>query len=97
MSGGIAYVWDKFNELPEKCNLSMVTLEGLNAADKKTIKDLLQDHFKYTRSILAKDILDNFVSEIRRFVKNMPIEYKRVIEERTVEETELELLEVSDG
>ncbi|MCX5726337.1 MAG: glutamate synthase-related protein, partial [Candidatus Saganbacteria bacterium] len=99
MSGGIAYVWDKFNEFTEKCNLSMVTLEGLNVAEKKTIKDLLQNHFKYTRSILAKDILDNFVSEIRRFVKIMPIEYKRVLEERAMEETELELelLEVSDG
>ena len=97
MSGGIAYVHDKHGEFPDKCNLSMVELEELNSEDKKLIKDMLESHFRYTRSPVAKGILDDFSKESRRFVKVMPKEYKRVLEERAMSEEELELLEVSDG
>jgi glutamate synthase domain-containing protein 2/glutamate synthase domain-containing protein 1/glutamate synthase domain-containing protein 3 len=96
MSGGIAYVYDKYNDFPERCNLAMIELEELNTEDKKLIRNMLQKHFKHTRSPLAKDILDNFTKEARRFVKVMPKEYKRVLEERAMTEEELELLEVSD-
>jgi glutamate synthase domain-containing protein 3 len=97
MSGGIAYVYEKYNEFPERCNLAMVELERLNAEDKKSIRNMLQKHFQYTRSSIAKGILGDFRNEARRFVKVMPKEYKRVLEERAMSEEELELLEVSDG
>jgi glutamate synthase (NADPH/NADH) large chain len=97
MSGGIAYVYDRDGEFAEKCNLSMVELEELNSEDKKLIRDLLENHFRYTRSPVARGILDDFAKELRRFVKVMPREYKRVLEERAMSEEELELLEVSDG
>ena len=92
MSGGIAYVYDRYGEFPEKCNLSMVELERLTVQDEKIIRKLLNNHFKYTRSPLAKAVLDDFRNEKRRFVKVMPKEYKRALTEE-----ELELLEVSDG
>jgi glutamate synthase (NADPH/NADH) large chain len=97
MSGGIAYVYDKHEEFPEKCNPTMVELEELNSEDRKLIENMLQNHFKYTRSPVAKGILDDFSRELRRFVKVMPKEYKRVLEERAMSEEELELLEVSHG
>ena len=46
MSGGIAYVYDKHEEFPEKCNQAMVELEVLNSEDKKLIKGLLENHFE---------------------------------------------------
>ncbi|MFA4905238.1 MAG: glutamate synthase large subunit [Candidatus Margulisiibacteriota bacterium] len=97
MSGGIAYIYDQDGLFTERCNLSMVELSGLTAADKKTVKDLLQKHFKYTRSPVAKRVLDEFVKETRRFIKVMPLEYKRVLAEQAVSEEELEQLEISDG
>ncbi|MFH1576824.1 MAG: glutamate synthase large subunit [Candidatus Margulisiibacteriota bacterium] len=97
MSGGIAYIYDKHNEFAEKCNPSMVYLEELDKKDEKLIYGLLQKHFKYTRSPIAKNILDNFNNEKRRFIKVMPREYKRVLAERAMSVEELELLEVSDG
>lgn len=97
MSGGIAYIYDKHNEFSEKCNLGMVELEELKSADRKQIKTMLEKHFKYTRSPVAKTIIDNFKNEQRKFIKVMPKEYKRVLEERAMTEEELELLEVSDG
>jgi glutamate synthase domain-containing protein 3 len=97
MSGGIAYVYDRSGEFAEKCNLSMVELEGVKAEGAKIIRQLLGNHFRYTRSPIAKKILDDFKNEVRRFVKVMPLEYKRVLEERAMSEEELELMEVSDG
>jgi glutamate synthase domain-containing protein 3 len=99
MSGGIAYVYDKHGDFADKCNLSMVELESLTAEDHKLIRRLLQNHFKYTRSPVAKSILDDFGKEFRKFIKVMPKEYKRVLAEKalTEEEVEHELLEVSDG
>ncbi len=92
MSGGIAYVYDKLGEFEPKCNQAMVELEELSLGDQKTVKRLLENHFKYTRSPIAKAVLDDFKAEIKRFVKVMPIEYKRVLTEE-----EIELLEVGDG
>jgi glutamate synthase domain-containing protein 2/glutamate synthase domain-containing protein 1/glutamate synthase domain-containing protein 3 len=92
MSGGIAYVYDRQQELPDKCNLNMVELEECDAGDRKFIQEMLEKHFKYTRSPIAKGILDEFKKEIRKFVKVMPIEYKRALSEE-----EIEGMEVSDG
>jgi len=97
MSGGIAYVYDKHNEFPDKCNLSMVEIEEPKLEDRRLIKKLLLNHFSYTRSPIAKSILEDFRKESRRFIKVMPKEYKRVLAERAMSVEELELLEVSDG
>jgi len=97
MTGGIAYVYDEYAELADKCNLEMVELEELKPADKTLVKKLLQEHFNYTRSIVAKEILDDFNAKIRRFVKVMPVEYRRVLEERAMDEGELESMGVIHG
>lgn len=96
MSGGIAYVHDKDGSFEKKCNMDMVRLEQLTDEDGATIHNMLHNHFKYTDSLTAKKILDDFNKERACFVKVMPIEYKRILEARTEEET-LGLTEVSDG
>jgi len=96
MSGGIAYIYDEERIFKNKCNLSMVELEQLSQADVDTVKGLMVNHYKNTESSIAKKILDNFNHEIRKFVKVMPIEYKRILGSKTIEE-KLELAEVSDG
>jgi len=96
MSGGIAYVYDRSDDFREKCNLNMVELEDITKNDKATILAMLKKHHKYTGSPVAKMIIDDFDKESRRFIKVMPTEYKRVIEERKLEETS-DLAEVSDG
>jgi glutamate synthase domain-containing protein 2/glutamate synthase domain-containing protein 1/glutamate synthase domain-containing protein 3 len=96
MSGGIAYVYDKYGEFPEKCNMGMVEIERLTKKDKETIERSVKDHLRYTKSAVAKKVIDNFDNEIRKFVKVMPTEYRRVLEERELAE-DSELAEVSDG
>ncbi len=81
MSGGIAYCFDPEGDLKKKCNMDMVVLEELNDPDIALIKNLLANHYKYTLSLKARDIIDNFEKSAKRFIKVMPLEYKRIIEE----------------
>jgi glutamate synthase domain-containing protein 2/glutamate synthase domain-containing protein 1/glutamate synthase domain-containing protein 3 len=96
MSGGIAYAYDPLKNFKDKCNLNMVGLEALNANDEEVIHNLLYNHHKYTNSLKAKKILDNSKVEFKKFVKVMPLEYKRILEGKDLEEN-LDLLEAADG
>jgi glutamate synthase domain-containing protein 3 len=96
MSGGIAYVLDDEGDFSKRCNLEMVELERLSDADKETLRNLLSNHQRYTQSPVAKGILDDFDRRIKKFVKVMPLEYKRILQsEEKAESTNLD--EVSDG
>jgi glutamate synthase domain-containing protein 3 len=97
MSGGIAYVYNKDGDFEERCNQEMVLLEKLLTEDEVTVRQLLEKHHQCTGSPLAAKILDNFMQEKRKFVKVMPIEYKRVLLETAMDEEELDLMGVSDG
>ncbi len=96
MSGGISYVYDIDGNFKLKCNMGMVELENLGEEDKELIKNLLSNHYKYTKSPIAKEILEDFKNKSKMFIKVMPIEYKRILEAKVVEER-LELTEVSEG
>jgi glutamate synthase domain-containing protein 3 len=96
MSGGIAYVYDEDGSFESKCNMGMVNLERLNEDDKTMVHDLLHNHYKHTGSSKAKEILDHFHDEQKKFVKVMPVEYKRVLEGKDTQD-KLGLTEVSDG
>ena len=81
MSGGVAYVYDDNSMFPKLCNQEMVSLESVTAeADKAVLKGLLEKHLKYTGSITAQSILEDWENEVRWFVKVMPNDYKRVLE-----------------
>ncbi|MDT8317111.1 MAG: glutamate synthase subunit alpha, partial [bacterium] len=81
MSGGIAYVLNENGRFGELCNLSMVDLETLDAVEEKAfVKDLIERHYKFTDSPKAKLLLDDWDAAARRFLKVMPIEYRRVLD-----------------
>jgi len=95
MSGGIAYVYDKKKDFKYKCNMEMVEFEELDESDIDTVRELLNNHYRYTQSSVAKGILDNFYNELNNFVKVMPIEYKHVLKKDKV--CEKELVEITEG
>ncbi len=78
MSGGIAYVYDADGSFEEKCNKSLVTLESAEN-DKDVMRELLEKHLKYTGSEKAKQILDDFDNESDKFIKVIPVDYKKVV------------------
>ncbi len=80
MSGGIAYVLEDKEQFKIHCNLDMVDLEDVGEdEDVETIKMLLSKHVEYTKSTVAKNILDHWNEYQSKFVKVMPIDYKRVL------------------
>jgi glutamate synthase (NADPH) large chain len=94
MSGGVAYVYDEDGLFSKRCNPSMVSLEKvetqqaqpkvpqhLNQPDEVILKTLIEKHLKYTESERAKFILDNWDKVRPQFVKVMPNEYKRALNE----------------
>jgi glutamate synthase (NADPH/NADH) large chain len=83
MSGGVAYVWDPEQVFPSRCNGEMVALEGVvESEDVQELRSLIENHFRYTDSAVAKRLLDDFDAQLGNFVKVMPTDYKRVLEER---------------
>ena len=106
MSGGVAYVLDEIGDFGEnRCNCEMVELEPVRQpADVSELKALIERHVRYTGSSVGRRILDKWDAYLPRFVKVMPIEYKRVLEERArlgsryeVEPPVGELVEVDNG
>ncbi|MGC8765182.1 MAG: glutamate synthase large subunit [Brevinematia bacterium] len=96
MSGGIAYVYDEEDDFREKCNMEMVELYQIGKEDENLLKKLLSNHLRYTRSKKARIILEDFESNKLKFVKVLPLEYKKILETREVT-TALNLMEVYDG
>ncbi|MEZ6126478.1 MAG: glutamate synthase large subunit [Planctomycetaceae bacterium] len=87
MSGGIAYVFDPHNEFLVNCNLEMVELEKVEAAeDEAELKQLIQNHQQYTGSETAREILSEWETTIKQFVKVMPVDYKRALKEMAEEQ-----------
>jgi len=94
MSGGVAYVLDEMQLFDTLCNLDMVDLETVwQREDKDVLADLIRRHLEWTGSRRAKDILDNWANMVGRFVKVMPIDYRKALarmrarEERHTEST----------
>jgi glutamate synthase domain-containing protein 3 len=81
MSGGVAYVLDENQLFDTLCNLDMVELESIHQAeDQRIIQDLLGQHYQWTGSAQAKRILDNWREMSGKFVKVMPIDYRKALE-----------------
>jgi glutamate synthase (ferredoxin) len=81
MSGGSAYVFDETGEFPQRCNLEMVDLEPLREPDDiESVRDLLIQHAGYTGSTVAKRLLGDWDWAVEKFVKVMPVDYRRVLE-----------------
>ena len=83
MSGGIAYIYDPDNQFASNCNMEMVELEHMQAdEDIAELQRLVSNHAEYTGSTVAKALLEDWQASLAAFVKVMPTDYKRVLEER---------------
>jgi len=83
MSGGVAYVLDDGGAFAERCNMGMVGLEELGAQDSTELRALIEEHHRRTDSPVAARLLGEWPELLARraFVKVMPHDYKRVLEE----------------
>ena len=83
MSGGIAFVLDRNKQFDLHCNKGLVDLVPVEEdEDAEQLKALILEHYQYTKSTVAKKILDEWEETLGQFVKVFPRDYKRVLMER---------------
>jgi glutamate synthase (ferredoxin) len=83
MSGGMAFVFDEEQDFPQRCNLEMVELETLNELeDIELVRDLLIQHAGYTASQVAARLLNDWEWAAGKFVKVMPVDYRRILNQQ---------------
>jgi glutamate synthase domain-containing protein 3 len=83
MSGGIAYILDSAGKFRRRCNMGMVELESVTEEDDiAELRTLIENHASYTGSTVAQQVLENWEASLAQFVKVMPTDYKRVLQER---------------
>ncbi|KAK0740549.1 hypothetical protein B0T18DRAFT_330995 [Schizothecium vesticola] len=89
MSGGIAYVLDIHDDFLTKLNTEMVEAGPIEDKDEISfVRGLIEDHHHYTGSELAARILVDFNRALPRFIKVLPVDYKRVLQEEAVKAAE---------
>ncbi len=89
MSGGIAYVLNVDGNFAYFCNRSMVELSpAFDYEDQEFIKAWLQKHVTHTGSPVARLVLDRWHEYLPKFIRVMPIEYKRILQEQRLQHTD---------
>ncbi|MBS1672210.1 MAG: glutamate synthase subunit alpha, partial [Bacteroidetes bacterium] len=83
MSGGIAYVYDVKGNFANNCNKEMIDLDEMNNDDINELKLLLENHFQYTQSTVAKFVLSDLQNQIKNFIKVFPKDYKKVLQNKS--------------
>jgi len=114
MSGGIAYVLDENQLFDTRCNMEMVELEAIIADgdadassvqsdltqyDETRLKQMIENHKRYTNSDVARQLLENWEASREKFVKVMPVDYKRALVAQYAARStaESEVKEVANG
>jgi glutamate synthase (NADPH/NADH) large chain len=97
MSGGIAYVLNLNGNFEFFLNRGMVELSGLdNEEDESFVKDMVRKHVYWTGSVYAKNIIDNWAEHKPKFVKVLPVEYKRALQQMKLAELDRKLYEIRE-
>jgi glutamate synthase (NADPH/NADH) large chain len=81
MSGGIAYIYNRYNTFGDNFNNELSDLEELQHEDLTFVRQLVNEHLERTSSKVAQKIIESWEREKQFFVKVMPRDYKRVLEE----------------
>ena len=80
MTGGTAYVFDQEADFKDKVNGEMVELDYLTETeDEAVVKEMVEEHLKYTGSDRAAEILNNWLDYREKFIRVMPRDYQRMI------------------
>ena len=81
MSGGLAYVLDEDGGFKRRCNPQMVSLEALEDPDEiNEVKQMISRHADYTKSSRARTVLEQWDTTVKKFVRVIPKDYKRVLQ-----------------
>lgn len=95
MSGGTAYVLNENGDFDYYCNMAMVELSLVeDYTDVNELIHMIRRHYHFTGSKKAKMILDDPDKYITMFMKVIPYDYKKVIQEQKLEELRKKIADV---
>ncbi|MFL2859877.1 MAG: glutamate synthase large subunit [Pontiellaceae bacterium] len=81
MSGGMAYIYDIDGDFSSKCNMEMIDLTIVeDEVESLELKKSIEQHRKQTGSIRANEILENWESSLKKFIKVIPTDFKRMLD-----------------
>ncbi|HMQ05834.1 MAG TPA: glutamate synthase large subunit [Saprospiraceae bacterium] len=80
MSGGVAFIYDPDPAFYALCNRDMVVLENPSRSDMESIRSRIRNHFQYTGSVSALEILGDWETKMKLFLKVIPTDYKKILE-----------------
>ena len=80
MSGGISYVYNVQHNFDSLCNIEMVDLDPVEQEDEELLHNMIEKHYLYTKSTVAKFILKNFVKVFPKDYKKILTQKKQVVE-----------------
>jgi glutamate synthase (NADPH/NADH) large chain len=83
MSGGIAYVFNDWGDFENQYNPELVDLDPLEEEDFENVRTLLREHFLYTSSKKALEVLNDWEQQKHTFIKVIPRDYKAILERKT--------------
>ena len=94
MSGGTAYIFDPENNIDRNnFNMEMIEFEEASDENLQELEELIVNHYQYTESEIAREILNNWEENTKNFIKVMPTEYKKALqkleEQKETEEADL--------
>ena len=96
MSGGIAYVYDPENKFVNGlCNTETIEFEKICAEDAADLKANLAKHVLYTDSKKGAELLADWDTSLKNFIKVMPTEYKKALLRLETEEPMFEELTIA--
>jgi glutamate synthase (NADPH/NADH) large chain len=95
MSGGIAYVFNENGDFDYYCNMGMVELSLVeDYSEVNELTEIIKRHYNYTQSKKAKMILDDPWKYMPMFIKIIPYDYKKVLQEQKLEEIRKKIADV---
>jgi glutamate synthase (NADPH/NADH) large chain len=95
MSGGIAYVFNESGNFDYYCNMGMVELSLVeDMGDLTELTELISRHYNFTLSPKAKMIIDDPDKYLPMFIKVIPYDYKKVLQEQKLEELRKKIADV---
>ena len=90
MSGGVAFIFDEEENFRKLYNPDMVGLEAVESdEDVSLLQGLLERHLEWTGSEKAQRILEDWDDCLSKFIKVMPNDLKRIMEESREEQMEV--------
>jgi len=95
MSGGMAFVLNEEEDFDYYCNMGMVELSLVeDLHDIRELKAIISRHHYFTGSPLAERILQHWDDYVQKFIKVIPFEYKKVLQEEKLEALKQKIAEV---